>query len=417
MRLSIRALPLAALALALPATGLHAQEQLELVFPDGDRRIGVLFDDLRRQSAREARHASGANGAYADYLRFKKSLSKNGVTATLSPTLMFQWGSDDGDPAVNWLLSPSVDWTIFKSDRFGQGSLQFGYLWNEYSSNATGSSVSSDLGLLSGINDSGTDSNTFIQLTYTQVFPGNKVQVSFGQYPFFNFDDNAYADDQQANFYNESLAQNASATYSLASLGAYVQVNPTSEVSFAFGAQDANNVSGESIEFDTFGDGPWAWFGYAQWTPSFKGLGSAQYSLLYYEQPSVPAQPESTSGWSFNAVQNLDDTWGLFARANASTGSVAAIERSIAGGVIMNDPLGRNPDDQLGFGLAWNKTNKSVFTGVATRDSEVVAEAYWNFTVGKMLQIGPGIQVIPKPALDPGGDAAAVLSLRMTGLF
>ncbi len=417
MRPSILALPLAASALALPATGLHAQEQLELVFPDGDRRIGVLFEELRVHTAREARHRETATGAYQDYLTFKKDLQNKGVTALLSPSVIAQSGSNGGDIALNWIVSPYLDWQMFKSDRFGQGSLQLSYFWGEYSSDATGESITNDLGLLSAINDAAESGQAFIQLTYTHVFPGNKVQLSLGQYSIFSFDSNAYAGNQQTNFLNFSLAQNPSATYPFASLGGYVQVNATPTLSFTVGTQNATNITGESIEFDGFGDGPWTWFGYAQWTPKFKGLGSAQYSLLYYEQPSVPLLPQRTSGWSFNAVQNLDDTWGLFARANASTGSVAAIERSIAGGVIMNDPLGRNPDDQLGFGLAWNKTNKSVFTGVATRDSEVVAEAYWNFTVGKMLQIGPSLQVIPKPALDPGGDAAAVLSLRMTGLF
>jgi hypothetical protein len=94
------------------------------------------------------------------------------------------------------------------------------------------------------------------------------------------------------------MAQNASATYPLAGLGAWVQVNPTPELAFAIGAQNATNISGETIEFDDFGDGPWTRFGYVQWTPSFHGLGSGTYSLLVYDQPAVPEQPAASTGRS-----------------------------------------------------------------------------------------------------------------------
>lgn len=399
------------------ASEVAAQEVVELSFPDGDRRAGDFFERLRMTTEREEVARQTATGTHARYLAFKKDLEERGVTFSLNPTLLPQWGSDGGAPAVQWILAPSLNWDIFKSERFGQGSFQIGYYADGYTSDVTGETIADDLGMLSPPSSTPTDIDIFTQLTYTQVFPGNRVQVTLGQYGFASFDTNEYADDEQANFANNSLSWNPTETYSLGSLGGYIQVNPSSSVSLAFGAQNATNVSGETIEIDGFTDGPWAWFAYAQWTPKFAGLGSAKYSLLYYEQPSVPDQPEDTTGWSFNAVQNLNDTWGLFARANASTGAVAEIAQSVAGGVVANDPFDRNPRDQLGLGIAWNKTNKAAFPDRATRNSEVAVEGYWNITVGTAFQIGPSVQVVFDPALDPDAGTAAVFSLRMTGLF
>lgn len=404
-------------AVVIAATDLSAQESAAPASPDADRRAGDFFDRLRDQTTREEQDRQTATGPYAGYLKVKKDLQDNGVTFALNPTLLPQWGSGGGDAAVQWILAPSLNWDIFNSDRFGQGSLQVGYFWGNYSSETTGETIADDLGMLSPPNSTAIDYDIFSTLTYTQVFPGNKVQVTLGQFGFDSFDTNEYADDEQTNFANNSLSWNASETYSLAGLGGYVQLNPTPSLSVAFGAQNATNLTGETIETDDFGDGPWAWFAYGQWTPKFSGLGSARYSLLYYAQPSVPDQPEDTTGWSFNAVQNLNETWGLFARINASTGAVAEIEQSVAAGVVGNDPFGRNPHDQLGLGLAWNKTNKAAFPDQPTRDSEVAVEGYWNITVGKAIQIGPSVQVVFDPALDPGADTAAVFSLRLSGLF
>jgi hypothetical protein len=47
-------------------------------------------------------------------------------------------------------------------------------------------------------------------------------------------------------------------TYGVASLGAFTQANPTKELSFAAGFQNANNLSGQRIQANTLGNGPWS---------------------------------------------------------------------------------------------------------------------------------------------------------------
>ena len=76
-----------------------------------------------------------------------------------------------------------------------------------------GADIQSKLGLITPINDFGTNTQNFAQLTYTQASPDNKWLVTAGQFPLYNFDGNAYFGSQQQNFNNYVFAQNGSASY------------------------------------------------------------------------------------------------------------------------------------------------------------------------------------------------------------
>ncbi|MBS7804493.1 carbohydrate porin [Rhizobiales bacterium TNE-4] len=383
-----------------------------------DRRIGRVHDQTRAQRDKELRDEEGANTPYKEYLKFKHWLAQYGITAQLAPSVLNQWGvPSGGKPAFQWILSPSLNWNAFNSQEIGQGSVQFSYSYNRYGNQQSGASLTGRLRAITPVTDTPTNDYTFNQLTYTHVFPGKLLQVSVGQFPFSNFDNNQYAANQQTNFVNYALSQNASQAYVPDSLGGYLQVNLTQTVSVASGFQDANNITGNRIQFSTASKGQYAWFGYAQWKPVIEGFGAAQYSLLYYQQPKVPMQMESAQGWSLNVVQNINKTWGVFVRANTATGRIAPIESSLAAGFIMNNPFGGLQGDQWGVGLAWNKTNKAYFPLQTVRDGEFVAETYLNIVFSKVLQFGPSVQLIVNPALRPQASSAGVFTLRATGLF
>jgi hypothetical protein len=385
---------------------------------ENDRRIGSVHEQTRGQRKKEINDSAGVETLYQDYLRFKHWLAQYGITAQLAPTVLNQWGEQNGGkPAAQWIVSPSLNWNAFDSHKIGQGSVQFSYTFNRYANQQSGASLTARLKAITAVNDTPTNDYTFNQLTYTHVFPGKIFQVSVGQFPFSDFDNNQYAANQQTNFVNYALSQNASQAYVPDSLGAYIQINPTQAISVALGFQDANNITGNRIQFSTAGQGEYAWFGYAKWQPAITGLGTAQYSLLFYQQPKVPTQTKDSQGWSLNLVQNLNKKWGLFFRANTASGNIAPISASVAGGFIVNNPLGGARGDQWGVGIAWNKTNKGYFGLENLRDSELVAETYLNFVVLKVLQIGPSVQIIFNPALDPNVSTAGVFTLRATGLF
>lgn len=383
-----------------------------------DRRIGNVHEALRIQRAKEAADQTEADGVYRDYLDAKNWLARYGLTVQIAPTVMNQWGAPrGGKPAFQWILAPNINWNAFQSDTIGQGSIQFSYSFNRYGSSQSGASLTARLRAITTVNDTPINLPTFNQLTYTHVLPGNMLQFTLGQFEISSFDTNQYANNQQQNFINYALAQNGSQAYDMASLGAYAQINATKTLSFAAGFQDANNVTGQRIQFSTFGNGQYAWFGYAQWRPVISGLGASQFSLLFYQQPKVPVQMQASQGWSLNLVQNINDKWAIFARANTATGAISPIASSLAGGFIINNPLGGTRGDQIGVGAAWNKTNTAFFNGMRLRPSEFVVETYWNVVWQKILQIGPSVQVIFNPALQPGAPAAGVFTLRASGLI
>lgn len=385
---------------------------------DKERRIGRVHEKVNMQRKKEIEDSVDARSPYSNYLHFKHWLAQYGITAQIAPTLLNQWGAPKGGkPAFQWIISPSVNWNAFESHEIGNGSFQFSYTYNRYGNQQSGVSLTNRLKANTPVNDTPFNNYTFNQLTYTHVFPGQLFQLSVGQFPISNFDNNQYAANQQTNFVNYALSQNASQAYVPDSLGAYVQLNPTQTLSLAIGFQDANNISGNRIQFSTAAQGQYAWFAYAQWKPKIAGLGSSQYSILYYQQPKVPLQNESSQGFSFNAVQNIDQRWGLFMRANMATGAIAPIEASLAGGLIVNNPLGGSRGDQWGIGLAYNKTNKAYFPLQYVRDGELVAESYLNIIAAKVFQIGPSVQIIFNPALAPDAPTAAIVTLRASGLF
>jgi hypothetical protein len=422
--LTTRALaPVLAGVLASAATPVLAQEDAASeppLFGTTDvitvGKIGRVHDRLRRASL-WARLSQDISGLYGDYSRFKTRMKKAaGLSWSVPVSYMQQWGEHDGGWSAGQLLAtPGLDWELFQHEALGSGSLQVSYTLVQYPWRQTGAAVGDNLALITPINDFPGDGDSFPQLTYTHALPGNKLLLTLGQYPFYNFDGNQYLADQQQNFNSYIFAQNGSSTYPLAGLGAYAQVNLTSTIQLATGFQSAADPSGATLTSKDFAADNIAWFTYGQWAPKLHGFGPAQYSLTYYDVPEVPLAPAS-SGWSFNAVQNLNDRWAVFGRANGAWGTTTPIRASYALGAAFNNPLGRSKTDQIGFAIGYSDPADPPANPADAR-GETIAELYWNWTFFKGMLLTPDVQYIRDPALDADRDDAWVLSLRTTVLF
>ena len=406
-------------ALVLPLAAAHAQA---IADDDDDdiRHVGKVHNRLRAAEAREQYFLEQPfDDAARRYAKAKQQIQDTtGIFYSMTSSVLSQWGAPGSNyGAVQAQFSPAVNWKMFDDPRIGAGSFQFAYLATQYWSGQTGTTLQNRLNLNSQVNDYPDNQLTFAQVSYTHDLPGDIVSVTVGQYPFSNFDSNAYSNNEQVNFIGYSLAQNGSQNYSQGSLGAYIQVSPTKELTFAAGFQDANNVLASNyIQFNTVGQGQYSWFLYGAWSPTFGKLGQGSYSLLYYNLPSVEMQPRASSGLSFSASQPFGEQWGLFLRANTVSNSSQYIQSSIAGGAVYNNPLGRAPLDQIGLGIAWNRVNQSLYAGTFARPSESMVELYWSWSVRHLL-ITPDVQLYFQPALTPTQQVAAVFSLRATVLF
>ncbi len=381
----------------------------------------------RPRSAKQRVAASALRRAHTfseignDYAAFKNYLQKEyGIGFAADVSFMPQYGAPNGKKtAFQTMISPSVTWQAFQNE-YGTATLNAAYQVTRYSG-SNGNKIGSRIGAVSEINDSTSLTNAFDELFVTYQLPGKAdwLTVALGQFPLYNFDGTAYDSNQQENFINQALSQNASSTYPTASVGGYVQISPSKEWSFAFGAQDAHNIDGDGISTSRLfkSDAHYTTFASISYTPTIKGLGSGQYSVLLYNQPWVDVQNQTTNGWSLNASQNIGEKFAVFGRINGVSGSVAEINQSYVLGAVYNNPFERNPLDQLGFAAAYNKIDKTAVGEPLQHKAETVLEAYFSFGVSKWMTITPDVQFYINPALNQKSDNATVMTLRASIFF
>lgn len=360
-----------------------------------------------------------AESLTSEYQQFKNNLNtKYGFDYNVDVSVLGQRTSPSGkNNAVQAYIYPEFAWTTF-DNHYGTGTLNFAYTIIRYG-NHNANDLANNSGYVTGINDYTDNENQFDELYYTYQLGGNWnwLTLALGQFPLYNFDGTDYDENQQVNFLNDALAQNASASYSDAGLGGYVQITPNEEWSFAFGGQDATNIEAPSIRFNHLDENHYTTFGYVAYTPTIKGLGEAEVSLLVYNQPGVTEQPQTTNGWSLNLSQNIGEKLSVFARVNEVSGSMEEIRQSWVLGGVYNNPLDRNPLDQIGLAYAYNKIDEAAVGETLSCDAEQVIEAYWAWGIGDMLTITPDVQLYINPALNSKSDYGVVTSLRATVFF
>ncbi|MBQ8465269.1 MAG: carbohydrate porin [Alphaproteobacteria bacterium] len=354
-----------------------------------------------------------------DYTDFKNFLSNQyGLDFSFDISYMGQRGAPNGkNNAMQTIYYPSLTWTMM-DNRYGTAILNAAYNSVKYGG-ISAEKLGNRLGTVTDINDYNDPSYSFDELFISYQLGGKYdwLTLAVGQFPLYNFDGTAYDSNQQVNFINYALSQNASSTYPTASLGSYVQIAPDDKWSFTFGAQDATNITGSSIKTDHFDEKHYTSFASFSYTPTISGLGSGQYSVMLYNQPAVKEQAETTNGWSFNLSQNFGEKLSLFARFNGVTGHTADINRSWVLGGVYNNPLDRNPLDQIGLAFAYNEIDEKAVGSTLAHESEKIIETYWAWGISKWMTITPDIQFYIDPADNPKSDYATVFSLRTTFFF
>ena len=352
-----------------------------------------------------------------NYSQFKNLLNDEyGIEYNLDYSLMAQHASPGGKyNAVQSYFAPSIAWTTF-DNRYGTGVLNASY-YSIFYGNHNANDIQNRTGMVTSINDFTTNEQEFASLYYTYQLPRqyNWLTLGLGQYSLYAFDGTDYDNNQQVNFINYSLSQNGSATYADAGLGAYIQATP-GNWSFIAGFQDATNIEAPSIRFNHLNDKHYATFAQVGYNPKISGVGSGQYSIMLYNQPSVKEQPQTTNGWSFNAQQNIGEKLALFARINGVSGAIADIKNSYVAGLVYNNPLNRNSLDQIGFAYAYNDIDENAVGEKLSHSGEHVLETYWAWGISKWATLTPDLQFYVNPALNAKSDYGTAVSLRL-GIF
>lgn len=354
----------------------------------------------------------------SDYSTFKNKLSDDyGLAYNLNYSVMPQYGSPSGKhTAIQSLFMPSITWTNFQNE-YGTGTLNVGYT-SVFYNNTDAQDIQNNTGMVTGINDFNEREQEFASLYYTYQLPKqyNWLTLGAGQYTLYAFDGTDYDNNQQANFINYSLSQNGSATYADAGLGAYAQANAGNWL-FVAGMQDASNIEAPSIRFNHLKDKHYTSFSQIGYNPNIKGLGNGQYSVMFYNQPAVSEQPQTTNGWSINMQQNIGEKWALFGRINGVTGNMVSIKNSYVAGMVYNNPLDRNALDQIGFAYAYNDLNEKAVGEKLQDSAEQVIEAYWAWGISKWATLTPDFQFYIHPALNKKSEYGTATSLRLSLMF
>ncbi|MFI3241354.1 MAG: carbohydrate porin [Alphaproteobacteria bacterium] len=398
---------------SLLTLGFSSVANAQIYMPSSHRSIDsrMEYSDWRHSLAEE-------DTFQWSYANFKKELKeKYGFSYTFDVSHFLQRTAPNGkDTASQTFYFGSLNWDIYQSKEYGKGSVQAAFNATRYGSTSA-AEIASNSGFAQAINDFPEREDSIAQLMYTQQFAGNWdwLSVSAGQFPLYNFDGTSYDANQQVNFINYSLAQNGTSTYPVASLGAYANIKFNEEVSVIAGFQDATNIDGITIHTNDHTFEEITTFGVINYNPQFEGLGSSEFSLLVYDQPSTVYQPQNNTGYSINVMQNLNETWGVFGRINWTTDAPDGIDKSYVIGGVMNNPLGRNPLDQIGLAYAYNELNTDKTNGNTSYDKgqESTLEAYWAWGVSNFLTITPDLQVYFTPA-NSSSDIGFASTLRLT---
>ena len=397
------------------------EEKVEAVVETGDSRAGVqpaeggpakvgLLHDTLRRAKKQPTLLQKISDEYPD---FKKRMEdEHGLTWSFSLSYRQRWVHPDNiGTSSQTLFWPTLNWDIFDSKTFGSGSFQFFY----YGERLSGSKVTASRGARTLSGELPDYQDRYSQITYTHTLPGEKLAVAVGQYSFFNFDSSEFMANQQLNFVNNIFSGEWLGNLPDDRHRRLRSDQRHEDLQLIAGGQSVNVEDPSKRPTDGFLSSPYAWLGYVQWTPAFKGLGDAQYSLTLYQAPAVTERPASR-GWSINAVQHLNDQWAVFGRLNASNDDSGGHKRSFGNRRRTQQPAGSRRADQIGiaFGSLEQKLPLPLLTLEHTQNT---LEAYWNWSLIGGLLLTPDVQYIRNPAFAPDRDSAWISSLRTTLVF
>lgn len=375
----------------------------------------------RRLEENKQVHHQIENDPLAFYSDFKEAVDKMiGLQFGMDISFTAQRLSPNGkQTAIQAIYYPYAVWTLFKDKGFwGTAELNFSYNLVRYWGQEA-SVLQERGGIVNSINDYPSKDDTFSEMAFTHTWGDALSWFSWtvGQYPISNFDGTTYDSNEQTGLINYVLAQNATQAYPSSSLGAYIQITPLENLTISGGYQDAHNVSGNKIEFDTAFDGKYT--GFAAISYNFNLFGKpGQYSALGYYQPSVEEQEGYTWGWSLNSQQGLTEKLTIFNRINGISEQILPISRSYVLGLAYKNPLDRNPLDVITFAAAYNQLSaQGLGYPVYNRAYEMAFEAQWVWGFSQYLTITPDIQVYPNAGLNSEEEFVTVVSLRTTFMF
>ncbi|MBN1491198.1 MAG: carbohydrate porin [Phycisphaerae bacterium] len=361
-------------------------------------------------------------------------LEERGIEFGLSMTSYYQHNVHGGVQTHNGhRITGSVDYELtldFETMGLWNGGIL--YVGAE-SSWADG--ISDRVGDWFGVNGDAAGDEAIVvpELWYEQMFFDGKARVRVGKMDVTaDFDTNAYANDETAQFLNAALINVGNAPFPDVGLGAQLVVQPWDWFYFGIVAADAQADGRETGLNTTFHDED-HFFGMMEFgflpvwdTPWGELPGGYRFLIWYDPQPkakffndlggrrrTVPMKRDDV-GFVFNMDQMLfkerpDDAadsqgLGLFFRYGYAHQDVNEVEHFWSIGAQYQGLIPTRDDDVLGFGFAQGILSDPLHD-LDGGHRESVYELYYNAYVLPWLSVTPDLQYIVNPGMGDGNDA------------
>lgn len=301
------------------------------------------------------------------------------------------------------------------------------------------------VGSMFGVNgDAGGDYTLVVpELWYEQMFWEGKARFRIGKMDIgVDFDTNAYANDETAQFLNPALINTGNIPMPDLGLGAQLVFQPYDWMYFGIVAADAQADGRETGFRTSFHDEDYFYAGaelgfMPVWETNRGSLpGAYRFGVWYDSQPkemffndlggrrtTVPTKRDDI-GFYFNMDQMLwreipDDAadsqgLGMFFRYGYAHEEANEIEHFWSIGCQYQGLIPTRDDDVLGFGFAQGIMSDKL-RALGSADRESVYELYYSAQIFPWLNITPDLQYIVNPGAEDGRDSfVAGVRLQMS---
>lgn len=303
------------------------------------------------------------------------------------------------------------------------------------------------VGDLFGVNgDAGGDVPVNLtELWYEQVLLDEKLRVRFGKIDLsVDFDTNAYANDETAQFLNNALIGTGNIPLPDTGHGIQFVATPCDWFYFGAGVADADAV-GSQTGFRTAYHGSAHTFSIYEFgftptwnTPLGKLPGNYRFGLWYDPQPKERffndldgrrrTAPLETDDLGFYVnfdqlvlqenpqIEGDEQGLGLFCRYGYADGNVNEIDNFWSVGGQYRGLIPERDEDVLAFGVAQGQLSERLRLMEMNPRRETVLECYYNIQLLPWLNLSPDFQWILRPGGEDGRDAF-VAGLRLQAAF
>jgi carbohydrate-selective porin OprB len=257
-------------------------------------------------------------------------------------------------------------------------------------------------GLLWDTNDINVDSSTtqFGVFGIRQFFYDDHLELGVGKvFPGMIHTESPYTANNSETFASKIISSSAVGGY-FEAIGLGANLKYWGNNWFVQGGLSDAKAESE-FDFDSLGDGVFAWTAELGWAPRI-AAGDTAVSVLIFRVDETPTLTRQ-NGWALAATHDFGESakygvFGRFTQAHGGEGigeengaSALPLKRAAFAGFAWNQPLGRSGDQ---FAIAALYGQPTDFQRAQGFSSQYGIETYWKFGLGRFIRVLPTLQLL-----------------------